>query len=187
MTDSHLGFRETVNEAFLSMNEFSDYDFPSGPQYGQDEYDGLMEIYGLVDERSALQTLGEVLTREDRLLVFPNVLQHRVSPFKLADPSKPGHRKLLALFLVDPNIPIPSTANIPPQQRDWWAQQINQNGALKKLPQELADRVYNEVRDFPLSMEQAKQVREDLMEERKAQLKATEDRWEAHDYSFCEH
>ena len=43
------------------------------------------------------------------LLAFPNVVQHRVSPFRLADPTRPGHRKLLALFLVDPHIRILST------------------------------------------------------------------------------
>jgi hypothetical protein len=138
---------------------------------------------------TAAQVLGKVLTREDRLLVFPNVLQHRVSSFKLADNTKPGHRKLLALFLVDPNITIPSTSNIPPQQRDWWAHEIDRNGALKKLPQELADRVYDEVDDFPLSTERAKEVRDDLMEERKAQLEATEQdrREDFHYYNFCEH
>jgi hypothetical protein len=66
----------------------------------------------------ANQVVGQTLTREDRLLVFPNVLQHRVSSFNLQDPTKPGHRKRLALFLVDPNITIPSTANILPQQLD---------------------------------------------------------------------
>ena len=121
------------------------------------------------------------------MLVFPNVLQHRVSPFKLADESKPGHRKLLALFLVDPNIKIPSTANIPPQQRHWWADQINKDGVLKKLPRELKDRVFDEVQDFPLSTEQAKLVREELMEERKAQLKEHEESWREIEYSFCEH
>ena len=123
-----------------------------------------------------IQVLGKILTRENRLLVFPNVLQHRVVPFSLADATKPGHSKLLALFLVDPNIPIPSTANIPPQQRDWWAQQINHDGALGKLPQELADCVYDAVRDFPISMGRAKHVREELMEERRAQLVETEQR-----------
>lgn len=115
------------------------------------------------------------------------MLQHRVLPFKLEDASKPGHRKLLALFLVDPSIKIPSTANIPPQQRHWWAEQINQDGVLKKLPQELKDRVFEDVRDFPLSMERAKQVREELMEERKAQLQQHEENWQAYAYSFYEH
>jgi hypothetical protein len=132
---------------------------------------------------SALQVLGKVSTREGRLLVFPNVYQHRFLPFELADATKPGHRKLLALFLVDPNIKIPSTANIPPQQRQHWAQKIDEIGALSKLPRELKDCVYDQL-DFPLSMEQAKQVREELMEERKAQLAASVQHWQWNDYNF---
>lgn len=140
----------------------------------------------ICNQLSALQVVGKVLTREGRLLVFPNVLQHRVLPFKLADATKPGHRKLLALFLVDPNIKIPSTANVPPQQRQHWARKIDEIGALSKLPPELRSRVYDEL-EFPLSMEQAKRVREELMEERKAQHDASLETWQNHDYTFCEH
>jgi hypothetical protein len=43
------------------------------------------------------------MTREGRALFFPNVYQHRVEPFELADKTRPGHRKIVALFLVDPS------------------------------------------------------------------------------------
>ena len=115
--------------------------------------------------------------------MFPNVLQHRVLPFKLADATKPGHRKLLALSLVDPNVKIPSTANIPPQQRQHWAQKIDEIGALSILPPELRDCVYDEL-EFPLSLEQAKRVREELMEERKVQQDASLESWQNLDYTF---
>lgn len=143
----------------------------------------MLEIYGINND-SSLQVLGEVWTREDRLVVFPNVLQHRVSPFKLAQPSKPGHVKVLALFLVDPNITIPSTANIPPQQRDWWAREINKDQSLSGLPQELADLVLDEVSDFPLTMEQAKEVRDELREDRKLQHEKMEKTWNSYYYNF---
>lgn len=177
--------------------------------YAQGQPGGLIEIYGLDDETNpnvrasqqamclislppheqlpALQVLGKVLTREGRLLVFPNVLQHRVLPFKLDDTTRPGHRKLLALFLVDPNIKIPSTANVPPQQRQWWARMVDGTGVLRRLPPELKEFVYNNL-DSSLTDEQAKRVREELMEERKAQLVASVKNWEnRNNYSFCEH
>lgn len=136
-----------------------------------------------------VQILGQILTREDRLLVFPNVLQHRVSPFKLAEASRPGHRKLLALFLVDPNKKIPSTANIPPQRVDWWAQCINskENTLFDKLPTEIKDQIFNEVRGFPVSLEQAKRVRKVLMKERGAQEVKTNRNWRRTEYFFCGH
>lgn len=69
-----------------------------------------------------LQNYGSVATREGRLFAFLNVFHHRVSGFKLADPSKPGHRRFIALWLVDPSTRIISTANVPPQQAEWWAE-----------------------------------------------------------------
>lgn len=96
-------------------------------------------------------------------------MQHRVAPIQLSDPSKPGHRKILALFLVDPYIRVISTANVPPQQRDWWAKEAGKGeGRLANLPPELYERVVDAVDDFPISLDDAKEIREDLMEERKA-------------------
>ena len=124
-----------------------------------------------------LQVLGKVLIRENRLLIYPNVLHHRILPFRLADATKPGHLKMVQLFLVDPNIRIPSTAIVPPQQQHWWAELIAESGVFKKLLQEVVNQMYGEV-DSPLSMEQANQVREGLMEERQAQLAASESKWQ---------
>lgn len=67
-----------------------------------------------------MQDVGGVDTREGRLFIFPNTLQHGVGLFKLADPAAPGHRKAVALFLVDPNVKIISTANVPCERQDWW-------------------------------------------------------------------
>ena len=46
--------------------------------------------------------------------------QRRISSFSLADRTRPGHRRFIALWLVDPEQRIISTANVPPQQQDWW-------------------------------------------------------------------
>ena len=101
--------------------------------------------------------------REGRLITFQNVLQQRVAPFKLIDESKPGHCKILALFLVDPNIRILSTANVPPQQKQWWADAIVQgNERLGELPPKLMSQVVDGVDDFPISLEEAKEIREQL-------------------------
>ncbi|TVY87033.1 hypothetical protein LAWI1_G007198 [Lachnellula willkommii] len=60
----------------------------------------------------------------------------------LADPTKPGHRRFIALWLVDPHVRIISTANVPPRQLDWWAESIfsksNDGMHMSKLPFELA-------------------------------------------------
>ncbi|KAL8371883.1 hypothetical protein RB595_001608 [Gaeumannomyces hyphopodioides] len=92
------------------------------------EFDWHEQVYGTFvtdDPQSAcLQNYGSVETKQGRLLAFPNVFQHRVSSFRLADPTKPGHRRFVALWLVDPHKRIISTANVPPQQRSWWAESV---------------------------------------------------------------
>jgi hypothetical protein len=166
---SHLSFRQSVDtEIYIN--------------YPQNEHSWLTLIFGCEQDGPGTQEIGSVLCSEGRLLTFPNVLQHRVSPFKLADPTKAGHRKILALFLVDPNIRIISTANIPPQQREWWSKEFRMD-----LPQELRDRVVNMVDDFPIGLDEAKQVREQLMEERGRFVTFHQDAFSLSTFSLCEH
>jgi hypothetical protein len=71
--------------------------------------------------------------------------QHRVSPFELVDPTKPGHRRFIALWLVDPHKRIISTANVPPQQRSWWTESAlgatdeGRTETFSKLPADIID------------------------------------------------
>lgn len=143
-----------------------------------------------LDEFNLTQLLGSVETRQGRLLTFPNILQHCVAPFSLADTSKPGHRKILAFFLVDPHLSIISSANVPPQQEDWWRERQELVGRLlgeKKLPPELQNMVNREFGVFPITMEEAKQYRKELMEERSSKLKAQNNRFELNYFNLCQH
>jgi hypothetical protein len=71
--------------------------------------------------------------------------QHRISPFALADPTKPSHHQFIALWLVNPHRRIISTANVPPQQQSWWSEAVLSNTdqrrtqALSKLPADIID------------------------------------------------
>jgi hypothetical protein len=154
ITDSHLAFRQCLDNEELCM-------IPE-----QNEYSSLEAYLGVANEEGALQGLGQVLTREGRLLVFPNSLQHQVQPFALQDASRPGHRKILAMFLVDPHRPVLSSATVPPQRRDWWADEVRAGGGLAVLPAEIFDLTVDLIDDFPMSQEQAEAIRLDLMEQR---------------------
>ena len=147
----------------------------------------MEQLYGVQQEEATIQDIGRVLTREGRLLAFPNVVQHRVSSFRLADPTQPGHRKILALFLIDPHIRILSTANVPPQQKSWWAEKVRATQKLSDLPKELVDHVIDGVSDFPISLEEAKEIRLRLMDERKAFVEDVDQDLQEHVFSFCEH
>ena len=158
-------------------------------EYGQDYHDWFPAIFGCESGGPGLQYVGSIETREGRLLTFPNIFQHQVQPFSLVDRTKPGHRKILALFLVDPHLPILSTANVPCQQRDWWRDHIEQLGTgLDRLPVELKDAVFDEVTDsFPFSPDEAKDLRLELMDERKSFAKTSDETFNEYHFSLCEH
>ncbi|MFC8294056.1 DUF4246 domain-containing protein [Streptomyces sp. NPDC057242] len=145
ITESRLGFRAALDD----------------PHYEQNDDNGLREVYGLEDEDALNQVLGSVATPAGRCLAFPNVLQHRVAPFRLADPTRPGHRKILAFFLVDPSERIVSTSDVPPQQP--WADTSTMTRA------------------------RAEEYREELMKERKFFVDEHNEQLYERAFSLCEH
>lgn len=215
VTDSCLSFRmQTDDESRIEL------------QQGQDQWHWLEHIYGtdLGDSAPCLQNYGSVETRQGRLLAFPNVFHHRVSSFSLLDKTKPGHRRFIALWLVDPHQRIISTANVPPQQQDWWLESIfgnnkdSQVDAAAKIPPEILVLIKDQlptpaaevpirqpgslppemmemVRNYfdvdsntlPMSLEEAREHRLELMKERGAFVETTKKSWHAHSYNFCEH
>lgn len=154
ITDSFLAFRQAMDADEVTMKT------------EQNHYHSLESYLGVQQDGTAIQDLGRVITREGRLLVFPNCLQHQVQPFELSDKSRLGHRKILAMFLVDPNRPILSSAVVPPQRKDWWSELVREEGGLPLLPNELYDLTIKMIDDFPMSWEQAVEYRAKLMEER---------------------
>ncbi|KAF7970375.1 hypothetical protein HWV62_24227 [Athelia sp. TMB] len=157
ITESRLAFRQQSYDATIDMD------------YPQDARAWLQQIIGSHNDEATVQNVGDIVTKEGRLITFPNVFQHLVAPFKLHDPTKPGHRKILALFLVDPHIQIISSAHVPCQRRDWWAEELGRSRELLgRLPREIIQQVMGDVEDFPISLEEAKKLRLELMEERKA-------------------
>ncbi|OLZ73733.1 hypothetical protein AVW11_01250 [Streptomyces amritsarensis] len=145
ITESRLSFRAALDD----------------PDYEQNDGAGLREVYGLEDEDALNQVLGSASTPAGRCLAFPNILQHRVGDFRLADPTRPGHRKILAFFLVDPSETIVSTSDVPPQQP--WADTAT------------------------MTREQAETYREQLMQERKFFVDEHNEQLYEREFSLCEH
>ncbi|KAJ3098078.1 hypothetical protein HDU97_004337 [Phlyctochytrium planicorne] len=120
VTESRVQFREN----------FDGY----GISYHQNEWRPVEVVYGINNGDPMLQPSGHAVSREGRTLVFPNGNQHMVPEFKLEDPSKPGHRKMLVFFLVHPDAKVPSSMEIPPQQAEWAFESLMQVLG-KKLPE----------------------------------------------------
>ncbi|KAJ6109415.1 hypothetical protein N7486_001650 [Penicillium sp. IBT 16267x] len=183
---------ENITESTLAFRQRADEDAIQEVYYHQGRHEFLQQIYGFgphvdgySDDAQITQDLGGVICRQGRLLTFPNILQHRVTPFSLSDRSKPGHRKILALFLVDPHVRIISTANIPPQQEDWGREKYDlaQKVLSEKLPAELRNLICQE----GMSMDEAKELRLELMKERSAKAQEQNYTFEKYSFGLCEH
>ncbi|KAG6860728.1 hypothetical protein C0995_008084 [Termitomyces sp. Mi166 len=177
---------ENITRSQLSFRQQSSTDTDVG--YEQGHHDWLVEVFGCYNHDSAIQDSGTVNTPEGRLITWPNVLQHQVQPFELQDRTKPGHRKILALFLVDPHIRVISTANVPCQQREWWGTEVRQeNTPILKLPAEVQDHIIGDVEEFPISLDEAKELRLKLMSERRIFVRYLDDALRRDQFSLCEH
>jgi Protein of unknown function (DUF4246) len=121
-------------------------------------------------------------------LAWPNIYQHRVSPFELIDKNKPGTRGILVIFLVNPDTPMEyDTLNVPPQQRNWWLEQVDRDPTLvANLPKEIRDIIFDWV-DDPMTLEIAKEHRQRSMDERKYIRDNHTEEIFAREFSLCEH
>ncbi|CAE6506779.1 unnamed protein product [Rhizoctonia solani] len=172
ITESRLAFRTAVAPPY---------------RYEQDDERGCMLTWGMRREDPCVNELGSVITRQDRCIAFPNTYQHRVSPFELVDKSKPGHRKIVALFLVDPAVRRPSTTTVPPQQAEWRASGISGNQILKStLPPEIINYVDSMV-EGAMTRQEAEAYRLELMDERKAFVATNDEEFFMVPFALCEH
>lgn len=114
------------------------------------DYIWLKQVFGLSNGDQAIQRQGTIKLNVGRSVIFPTTLQHRLAHFELKDKSKPGFTRALVFFLVDPNIRIISTANIPPQRLDWT---LDVKGDQENLKENLASLVLeNKDKKGPMSM-----------------------------------
>lgn len=137
----------------------------------------------------ALQHLGDIETPDGRLIVFPNVMQHRTNSYNLLNTSRPGRRRFLKLHLVDAHYRICSTRNVPPQRHDWWY-----NAGLGRIdwesydmPAELVLEIERLVGDPYINMEDARRFQEEFRAERKEKYEVlNKEGVERYRFALCE-
>lgn len=159
-------------------------------QYEQDEHEPLAKVFGIASgsmrQEPAIQQLGSLNCKDNRMIAFPNTLQHRVQPFKLLDPTRSGHRRFLVLWLVDPHYRIASTANVPPQQQHWVAPEtVEKVLDQQDMANELKDMIREYANEGTMSLETAKELRLELMKERTTLMPHVERNMPQ--YNLCEH
>ncbi|OMJ27760.1 hypothetical protein AYI69_g2794 [Smittium culicis] len=171
ISESQLDFRVSISE----------------PDYEQDDIKGVLNTYGLVDDCALVQNIGHINTLKNRCITFPNIYQHKVQPFELLDKTKPGFRKILCFFLVDPSKRIISTAIVPPQQKSWFEIELKKSeNKNNKLPFEIPHLISKKL-GWPMSLDTAKSHREKLMEERKVFFSVETEEIFERPFSLCEH
>ncbi|KAJ2062775.1 hypothetical protein GGI17_002163 [Coemansia sp. S146] len=65
------------------------------------------------------QEVGEVEIKSGSYICYPNFYQTKMPSFELANPTRPGHLKYIAFYIVDPTQRLVSTQIVPPQQPNW--------------------------------------------------------------------
>ncbi|CAK7275558.1 hypothetical protein SEPCBS57363_006758, partial [Sporothrix epigloea] len=163
---------DNVPECYYSSN----VDGPAHLIGKSNDTGALAEILGISEMDLApvwtkpydYQHIGSVATPQGRLVAFPNVLEHRIEPFRLVDGTKPGRYRWLTLYLVDPHYRVCSTRNVPPQQHDWWAAAMGRElAAGAGLTGELIENMLRYTNKWPMGMEEAARHRKQMIEEAK--------------------
>ncbi|RPD53848.1 hypothetical protein L226DRAFT_563700 [Lentinus tigrinus ALCF2SS1-7] len=176
ITESRLDFRATVGtQDGIYM------------RYQQSDDRGYVTAYGFGREHAKNQSLGHVVAEKDKCVAFPNTYQHHVDAFELADKSKPGHRKILCFFLVNPETEILSTTHVPPQQAEWSMDELEKAPAMKSLPVELFDMVTGYVKAGVMTREKAEEHRAALMKERSKFVVEQNEKVYELEFNMCEH
>ncbi|KAJ2834302.1 hypothetical protein GGI24_000452 [Coemansia furcata] len=65
------------------------------------------------------QEVGEVEIKSGSYICYPNFYETKMPAFELMDPTRPGHVKYIAFYIVDPAQRLVSTEIVPPQQPHW--------------------------------------------------------------------
>ncbi|KAH8826721.1 hypothetical protein DL96DRAFT_1603936 [Flagelloscypha sp. PMI_526] len=176
ITPSNLSFRTSIDAPIY---------------HGQNESLCMDWLYGLDYYSELVEERGSVLTEENTCIGFPNSYQHQVSSFKLADPTKPGHRKIVALFLIDPSYRIPSATDVGMQQKHWVKEALHKSSGGRRvsrfeaLPMEIKDSILDRTEGL-MSRKEAEEIRLELMKERSRFVKDYNGQVMSVEFNFCE-
>ncbi|KAL3690886.1 hypothetical protein R1sor_004537 [Riccia sorocarpa] len=125
--------------------------------------------------------VGSVPTLENRLLVFPNNLQHKVSGIVNDSENEVGTRKTFMFFLVDPDVDIISTRDVHKQQWDKLRpvqratlNEVAQNIIGRSLPAEILDEIINRAKRG-LTIAEARAHRLQLIKDRHMKFECDND------------
>lgn len=164
---------------------------------------GTSRTWGLWDQYPCTQYLGKNPLRQGHTVAFPNIYQHRYTSAKLVNEKESGSATVVGMFLVDPdlsgdprplnassgdgvavsptsassdhNFRILSTSDVPPQQKEWMEQAVDDYIDIR-LPIEVVEQIVKEVEGV-LTEDEAKVYAEEMKREREEFWQNNTDRW----------
>ncbi|KAF4766331.1 hypothetical protein HAV15_010985 [Penicillium sp. str.  len=152
VVDPTMQFRNMVESDTLTEIEHEPNDFI-----------WLRQVFGMQNNEPAIQYPGSICGNVGRVIMYPSTVEHKFTRFELKDKTKSGHARALVFFLVDPNIRIISTANVPPQRLDWTKEMPGED--VKEGLQKLALDNMKSKGDMPMSLEEALETRMKVLQE----------------------
>ncbi|OQD68261.1 hypothetical protein PENPOL_c003G05807 [Penicillium polonicum] len=152
VTDPNMQFRNMVESDTLSEIEHEPNDFI-----------WLRQVFGMQNGEPAIQYPGSICANVGRVIMYPSTVEHKFTRFELKDKTKPGHTRALVFFLVDPNIRIISTANVPPQRLDWTKEMSGED--VREGMQKLALDNFKSKGDLPMSLDEALETRIQVLQD----------------------
>ncbi|TPX12723.1 uncharacterized protein E0L32_000900 [Thyridium curvatum] len=144
ITPSRITFRQRTPElkdTTTAEEQILGADFPTAGNNFDDMF--------LTWHRLHTQETGSVLLQPGRMVSYSNSMQARDEAFEIIHPFRPGHRRCLTVYLVDPMSRLCSTRNVPAQRRDWreeWTAEVRSD-LLGVLPLELVDMIFGYIND----------------------------------------
>lgn len=145
----------------MAFRHIADTDSLSEVEHEPGDFIWLKQIFGMENGEPAIQTTGSIFCKQGRVIIYPSTVQHRLTRFELKDKSKPGWMRSLVFYLVDPNIRIISTANIPPQRLDW-TMDIEGDDSKAAVEKVILDHK-DEKGSMPLSLTEALELRLEVL------------------------
>ncbi|KAJ5267619.1 Protein of unknown function DUF4246 [Penicillium angulare] len=157
---------DNMEEPSMEFRNIVDVDALTAVEHDPNDFTWLKQVFGMENGEPAIQHSGSIRCQIGRTVMFPSTVQHRLTKFELKDKTKSGSTRALVFYLVDPNIRIISTGNIPPQRLDWTlnnkdAEAEDLNSAMVKLALDNKDNKGN----MPMSLGEALEVRKDSLNE----------------------
>jgi len=165
------------------------YNLPEGAKFLMESPQQRAPIVDHIIQEMGLTHLGNVETKKNRLIVFPNTHVHKLSKMvnsamaEEGNEGKRARRRIVVFFIVNPSVRIVSMKHVKPQQLNLLATEVQSSSIGTIFEANILEIILEYGKKGYFSLEEAKKHRLALMSERKY----TKQDWNIRTIELCEH